>query len=82
MHRGGVVLDDALRTKDITLVVKLPAEEAGYDPADFSGRGLRFGLPDERCQPKIPDEGHGIIEAKPESQSPDSARIRKVQDAR
>ena len=39
-----VVLDDALRPQDIALVGKLQAEEAGYNPADFSGHSLRSGF--------------------------------------
>lgn len=44
MRRGGVVLDDALRPQGIAQVVKLYAQKAGYDPADFSGHSLRSGF--------------------------------------
>ena len=44
MRRGGVVLDDALRPQGIAQVVKLYAEKAGYDSADFSGHSLRSGF--------------------------------------
>jgi len=44
MRRGGVVLDDALRPQGIAQVVKLYAEKAGYNPADFSGHSLRSGF--------------------------------------
>jgi site-specific recombinase XerD len=44
MRRGDVVLDDSLRPQGIAQVVKLYAEKAGYDPADFSGHSLRSGF--------------------------------------
>jgi site-specific recombinase XerD len=44
MRRGGVVLDDALRPQGIAQVVKLYAEKAGYNPADYSGHSLRSGF--------------------------------------
>ena len=44
MRRGVVVLPDALRPQGIAQVVKLYAEKAGYNPADFSGHSLRSGF--------------------------------------
>jgi len=44
MRRGAVVLADPLRPQCIAEVVKLYAEKAGYNPADFSGHSLRSGL--------------------------------------
>ena len=44
MRRGGVVLDDTLRPQGIAQVVKLYAEKAGYDPADYSGHSFRSGF--------------------------------------
>ena len=44
MRRGGVVLEEALRPQGVAQVIKLYAEKAGYDPADFSGHSLRSGF--------------------------------------
>lgn len=38
------MLDDALRSQGIAQAVKLYAEKAGYNPADFSGHSLRSGF--------------------------------------